>query len=693
MKLQYKKISVWVLVAAVVFSCVGCSVKQEEAQEQKVIATKEKEVADVKTSGNNVYVFTNDKDEVKKIVASDDVLDAISDTTLKKDENLLGLESQLPITIETTYYLDGKKMSKKELEGKSGDLLIRYDYHNHQQEQVIIDGQKKAMYIPYVMLAGCILDDENFSNVSITNGKMIDDGNHTILLGLALPGLADNLAINSKDVNLPSSIEIHATMKNYQPVETITMATNKVFQDIKLDDQLSLDGMSDKLRQLDDAMNQLIDGSEQLYNGLSLLDEKSATLSAGVNALCNGAHQLEDGSNQLYQGSQQLALGATSLYQGLETLCGNNEALQTGAKEVFDTLLATANEQLAKNGVAMPALTIANYDQVLTNVIASLDQDQVYQHALDEVTKEVNKNRTLIEAKVSEVVEGQVRQQVLAGVQSEVSKEVEKQMRAKVREEIIASQLHMSVAQYEQALQLGLISKEVDQKVQMATKEMMASAEMQVKKQTLIDTKMQSKEVQMMIENMTKQQMQSEKVKAIIKEQTDLQVASKIAEIMDSDEMKANFAKAQEGLKQVIALKTSLNKYDVFYKGILQYTNGVAAALQGSAQLKDGMSTLEDASKQVHDGASQLQAGLFSMQQQMPVLVGGVHDLKDGSKQLVSGLNQFNEEGIQQIVKAVDGDVKGFAQRLEACIKVSKEHESFAGVSRDVDRELVFIYK
>ena len=101
----------------------------------------------------------------------------------------------MPVGLSVKYKLDGKTVSPADLAGKSGKVTIRFDYTNQQYEYVKIDGQKKKIYVPFAMLTGILLDNDVFTNVEITNGTLINDGSRTAVIGLAFPGLQDNLAI------------------------------------------------------------------------------------------------------------------------------------------------------------------------------------------------------------------------------------------------------------------------------------------------------------------------------------------------------------------------------------------------------------------------------------------------------------------------------------------------------------------
>ena len=76
-----------------------------------------------------------------------------------------------------------------------------------------------------------------------------------------------------------------------------------------------------------------------------------------------------------------------------------------------------------------------------------------------------------------------------------------------------------------------------------------------------------------------------------------------------------------------------------------------------------------------------------------PALTKGVTDLRDGAMSLSDGLKQLNEEGIQKLVDAVDGDLGGLVTRIRATADVSKNYNSFSGISDDMSGQVKFIYR
>lgn len=366
--------------------------------------------ADRNVKDETVYVLAGADGSVQKIIVSDWIQnalgnDAIDDVTqLTGIENVKGNESytmgggnacvwnakgndiyyqgnldkELPVSVAVSYTLDGQPITPAELAGKSGKVTIRFDYANNQYEMVDIGGKQEKIYVPFAMLTGLMLDNDVFSNVSITNGKIMNDGDRTVVVGLAFPGLQDSLGLDRDTLDLPDCVELTADVEGFELETTVTLAVNELFNDAASNVE-GWDDLDGKLDELTDAMDQLIDGSSRLYDGLCTLLDSSKELVSGIDQLAAGAAQLKEGAGGLSAGAAQLQSGAASLSQGLNTLAEKNDTLNSGAAQVFQTLLSTADSQLAAAGVQAPQLTAENYAQVLDRVIASAGESPAAQ--------------------------------------------------------------------------------------------------------------------------------------------------------------------------------------------------------------------------------------------------------------------------------------------------------------------------
>lgn len=752
-----KKILAICLCAALCLGGAGMAFAQassKKADDQPVSAAQQAAELQQKISKDEtVYVLTGADGSVKKIIVSDWLKNELGSASVadKSDlsdiENVKGDESytingdnmtvwdaqgndiyyqgniqkELPVGLSVRYYLDGKSVSPEELKGKSGKVTIRFDYENRQYETVQINGKDQRIYVPFAMLTGMILDNDTFQNVQITNGKLVNDGDRTVVVGLAFPGLQENLNLSRDDLNIPDSVEITADVTNFSLGMTVTLACNDLFSQLGGVDLTSLDSTS-ALEQLTGAMDQLLSGSSALYEGLSTLLDKSGELVSGVEELAQGAAAIKSGADSVDDGAAQLKAGLADLSSGLNTLSANSEALNSGAKQVFNSLLETAATQIRAKGLNVPDLTIENYAGELNTLIKSLDETTVYETALKQVTDAVEAQRPVITQKVTEAVRQQVETKVTAAVRQQVTEEVtaavQQQVtatvtdavRQQVAEQVIQAAANMSKADYDAAVAAGMIpqqtqdavnaaiqaqmsSEAVQTKIAKNVSAQMASEAVQSKITENIDAQMSSEAVQATIAENTDAQMQTEAIQATIQQQTELQVQKAISENMASDAVQSQLKKASEGAQTLIALKASLDDYNTFYLGLLTYTGGVDDAAAGANALYAGADQLKDGTAQLRAGAAQLYNGVLQLQDGTPALVSGVTQLKDGAMQLSEGLQQFNRDGIQKLVNLLQNDVGDLSARVQATIDVSKDYRSFAGISDDAEGQVKFIYR
>ncbi len=655
--------------------------------------------------------------------------------------------TELPVGMKVSYLLDGQTISAADLAGKSGRITIRYSYENHCSRTVRINGKDETIYVPFAMLTGVILDQSHFSNIEITNGKLISDGNRTVAAGFALPGMQETLGIDKDQLEIPDSFEITADVQNFELGMTVTLAVNDLFSGIDTDNLNSIEDLDDAMDDMNDAMKKLMDGSSQLYDGISTLLEKSGELVKGIHDLADGAKQLRDGTvfladgaktlqngtselnggagdlkkgtSELSSGAAALQNGAAELSAGLDTLTANNDAINGGAKQVFETLLTTANTQIAAAGLDAPALTIENYADTLNAVIGSLDDDKVYEMALKQVTQAVEANRPLITEKVTAAVREQVREKVAEQVKQQVSDAVTAQVQAnesQIRAAVIQQAANMTAEQFDAAVAAGLIPAQQQETIEAAIEKTI---------QSQIEEQLTSDEVKQKIGTLTTEntdaQMQTAEVQTLIAQNTEAQVQKAIADNMASDEVQAKLKSASAGAQTLMNLKTQLDSYNAFYMGLQQYTAGVSAAAEGAETLKNGVDTLKEGTSKLDNGADALRAGvskinsgagalqngagslqtgasalydgILKLQDGVPALTDGITQLKDGAMQLSDGLVTFNKEGIKKLSDAVEGDLDGLVARFRAAVEASRDYSSYSGVDSSMNGKVKFIYR
>ena len=304
-------------------------------------------------------------------------------------------DKELPVSVNISYKLDGKSVSPDELAGKSGKLTMRFDYSCNVKTKANVNGSATELYVPFMTLTGMILPSDTFKNVSVTNGKIINDADRTIVAGMALPGLKENLNIKSDKFEIPDYVEITADVTDFEMETTVTVATNEIFNEIDLKDADSLDDLTGSLDKLKSAMQQLMDGSDELYGGLQTLLSKTNDLTSSVAKLKNGAKNVSE-ANAL------LASKIGALNSSMQYMSSKSGELNAGAEKVFATLLAAANKELSSSGLNLPALTKDNYSAVLSGAISNLDEAKVRQQATAAAKKSVTEKVAANDPSVAE---------------------------------------------------------------------------------------------------------------------------------------------------------------------------------------------------------------------------------------------------------------------------------------------------
>ena len=723
MNKKVTKIIAICLCAALCLGGAGVAFAQTGSKQESAQPTAAQKAADLQqkiSKDETVYVLAGADGSVQKIIVSDWLKNELGSASLTDKsglsniENVKGDESysingdnmtvwdaqgndiyyqgdiqkELPVGLTVRYTLNGKAVSPEQLKGQSGKVTIRFDYENHQYETVQINGQNQRIYVPFAMLTGMILDNDTFRNVTVSNGKLVNDGDRTVVVGLAFPGLQENLNLSRDQLSIPSSVEITADVTDFSLGMTVTLACNDLFSQLGDADLGSLDAAG-SLNKLTDAMDQLLNGSSALYDGLTTLLDKSGELAAGVEELAQGAAAIKAGADSLDEGAAELKAGLADLSEGLNKLSANSAALNGGAEQVFNSLRETATAQIRAKGLTVPDLTIENYAEELNKLIKSLDETTVYENALTQVTAAVEKQRPLITQKVTAAVRQEVEAKVTAAVKTEATTAAQ----AQVAENVIRTATGMTKKDYDAAVAAGQIPQAKQDAVNAAIQAQLSDPDVQKQINATVEAQMASETVKNTIKAQTDAQMQTEKVQAAISQNVELQVKKAIAENMASDAVQKQLQAASEGSKTLIALKASLDDYNAFYLGLLDYTAGVDEAAEGSNELYAGAGDLKDGTAELRAGAAKLYAGVLQLKDGTPALVSGVTQLKDGAMQLSEGLQQLNKEGIQKLTKLLQDDLGDLTARVQATIDVSKDYRSFSGISDDASGQVKFIYR
>lgn len=276
-------------------------------------------------------------------------------------------DKALPIDVKVTYALDGQEAALKDIIGKSGHLTVTVNLKNNETDTVNVNGKDRTIVTPLITAVGVILGGDA-SNVTAEHGMIESAAKSSVAAFVTLPGVKDSLSgllpdeVNSIEDYLQDTVTVEADVEDFTcpqvmvacATSTAALGTSNVF------DLSSINDLTDGINQLNDAMSQLMDGASQLVDGTSQLAGGVLALLDGANTLNNGAAALDDGLGQLTN--------------GLDTLSANNAALNAGAQQVADGVLASANKTLKEGGLIDEDMTWSNYEAVIDNILTMNDK-------------------------------------------------------------------------------------------------------------------------------------------------------------------------------------------------------------------------------------------------------------------------------------------------------------------------------
>ena len=395
MKENIKKITALALSAALIVTALtGCGEKKNETvmkeethtaqndDDEKTGMEKAEEMAAPEhssTSGKNetVYVIKNGNGTKKTIVSAwlknpngaatvKDVTDLENIEIVKGDGKLEQNENgnitwnaaggdiyysgtskkDAPVDVDITYTLNGAEVKASDLKGKSGHLVIKIEYKNTMSKLATgKDGKEYTIYMPFIMSTGMILDNTRFSNITAKNGEVVNDGDHTMVMGIGFPGLYDSLGLDTIDFSkvdedkkiersdIPDTVIIECDVKDCDEFSALTVA--KIFDINKISKTYDIGKLDTDIDDMTGGMKKLIDGSEDLHTGIGKVNKGVKSLQNGTKTLSSGADTLAKGAKKLSSGTNTLAAGAKDLNAGMSKL---NKALpsESDAKKLAE---------------------------------------------------------------------------------------------------------------------------------------------------------------------------------------------------------------------------------------------------------------------------------------------------------------------------------------------------------------------
>ena len=654
-----------------------------------------------------------------------------------------------PVTQKVTYYLDGKEISPEDLAGKSGKVKIRFDYTNTTSYTETVNGEKQTVSVPFAAITGLVLGD-GFENIEVTNGKAEVSDSSSVVLGYALPGLKDSLGIKDKDldgdVNIPEYMEMTADVENFSMPAAMTFVVNA--SDYVSTDGIDTSDLDDMINDLKDASTQLQDGSktlaegtDTLSDGLSTLQSKLGTFASGVGTLKSGLKTYTDGVSTLSGGLNKLNSNVPTLSNGITTLNSSAKSLNDGVallnatvsakftdsekKTLLDQVHSTLEsqkseiEKQAQTTVASQKTAIQKQAQSAVDLQKTDIQKQAQSTVADQkedIEKKaqaaVDDQKEQIKSVAAETVkqqETEIKNQAASAVEQEftsgktdyITNEAKKQLESikPVIESGVKAQFVQKMAEKNPAITDYDSAKTFfDQNVGMKD----GAAEACVNEQ--IDTIINNLAGSVASTAKDASKIAAGEAAYTAASQTAGEAAYTGASLAAGT---AAYTAARQTAGEAAYAGASLAATTAAYTGASQaattaaYTGAVSGAEQATiTSAEQTKATVAASINQKQANGYSLVTGMKALADGTNQIVSGVDQLTTGSKTLsegahtlADGMVQFNEEGINKILDAYNGDLKPFTDKLQAVIDAGEEYQTYSAIADGQTGSVKFIYK
>lgn len=588
-------------------------------------------------------------------------------------------DKELPVDVEITYTLDGKKVEAKDLKGKDGKLEMKVQYTNQSKETVDVSGESVEMYTPFAMVTAMMLPNDEYTNVTIDHGKIVSDGDKNIVVGLGFPGMEENLNLEGKDIDIdiPDSFTITADVKNASVGPTMTVASSDVLEQFGLDEIDSFDDLSDSVGELENAAEQLTDGSAKAADGSSALADGSNTLATGAgtladgtSALATGVKTLADGVNTLNSKSGDLTKGVSDLATGVNDYTGGVSALSDGSSKVSAGAEGLKKGlETAQTGIGDLASGVGTLksgfegngteenpgaNNLANGTVQAIGATSTAIDNLAALIKDMAGNQGAVQAQATingkdQAVEAAVNQLVSAGIVTEENKEsCAAAIRTAVNDHISAE------------------AKVTSEKASVNPTEAIKAAKTAVGTASTYAAGLQ-KNVGALYEGTKTVQGGVEDLKK------------------GNSQLAAGAKDLADGTSALASGTSTLNdKSSLLVAGTSKLKEGGNQLAAGVGQLAAGASSAATGAGEVAKGAGALKTGADT-------LADGAGTLADGNKTLADGMAEFKTSGIDKIADVFSGDIENVTSRIDAMMTLGRNYKSFAGIKEDMAGSTKFI--
>ena len=677
------------------------------------------------TKKESIYAKLNSDGSTKSIIASEhltnienDIVDKSKlenitnvngDEKYTKDGNKIVWENKgndiyyqgdfkdkLPIEVSVKYYLNDEISNVKSMLGKKGNIKIILEYKNNDSHTALINNIPTTLYTPFVVATTTIIDNSHNKNIKISNGKIIDNGTNSILVGITSPGLYDSLNIEElKDFN---KIEISYDTDSFELNSIYSLATAKLLDDNDLDISANI---------------------KELYSSIGLLQSNMDKLVNASNLLNNGSKMIANGTEELNQASKRLS----KTYYEYRNM--DNKKLKDGIRSVINDNVKIILPTLRQSIIDETVKSIKNNKNRIEKSVVQYSKDNIKElinNEIDKALKSINVDNlineiinsnlrkiiledetiysltTVFEDELEKVLKNEIKNTTNATIE-QMADNINNNMSQEEKESYINSIANKYNISYEQAAQIVL---EVQNDTIKGIKSNIKNSSNTIS-ESVSDTIINNIKNKDYIENLVNTYITNvnNRISYIIandskinQDQKELinKIADELKKELSKEEILNKYSEASNYVNNIIdsfIQKTAEDIADEYTEKIaIEVVNNVINDQMKEETINSELSAIINAyEKDINTKLKIADENVNKAVHSIGLLNNGTHELANGMNLFNIGINRYNNEGIKKISKLVNGDVKEFEEKIEKLISYSEEYSTLDDNNSDEKSE------
>ncbi|MDE6285167.1 MAG: hypothetical protein K2M17_05420 [Bacilli bacterium] len=377
---------------------------------------------EVKKSLVNNHLYMDQTGNIEDMSLLDSIVNLNGDETFTTDGNKvtwkgLGKDifyqgvttSELPMSIRITYSLDDKVLNAKDMVGKKGKVKIEYKFFNNSFLK------SKNMYMPFTVMVATTMNNKENRGIKVVNGKVIDTGNKSYLVGLSSPGLYESM--NLKEFKDFDKVIIEYETTSFSLNETYVVATPKLLDEMDFSVFDKMNDLYNSIHLMGNSMDKIESGAIALENGAEALVAGSKEIVDSLKTVKDAIGQLENGAGQLDAGILQVIAaldGASSMLDdpkingsvaNIQYLIGQNEQMISYLRQAGEIQNEQMIQLLEGNVTALTSV-LETLNDMKTKITGMLSELHTALNTIEAGTRDLGANLTKVKTGVSKLHSG-----------------------------------------------------------------------------------------------------------------------------------------------------------------------------------------------------------------------------------------------------------------------------------------------